>query len=84
MFDDRPGMCIIETMPPEESTARPHIRAVRLSDDERDFHDAISLHEGIDGASVMRKGMLDYGRKLGLEFPLKRKAAASPKKGGRS
>lgn len=45
---------------------------VRLSDDEKDFRDALAEHLGIDGSSVMRQGMLEFGRAKGFEFPLKK------------
>lgn len=45
---------------------------VKLSDDERDFRIALEEHLGTDGSSIMRQGMLELGRRLGFEFPLKK------------
>lgn len=57
-------------MPPIK---RPHVMTVRLSDDELEFRHALVEHLGIDGSSVMRQGMLEFGRWLGFEFPLNKK-----------
>jgi hypothetical protein len=70
-----------QNVPPEK---RRHKMTVMLSDDEQAFRDAIAKHQGTDASSVMRKGMLDLGRGLGLEFPLSKKTAPAvkPRRGG--
>lgn len=63
-------------MPPKERT---HSISVRLSDDELEFRELLEQQLGIDGASVMRMGMLKLGRAEGFEFPLNKKERPIPK-----
>lgn len=52
---------------------------VRLSEDEEAYREALELHLGTDGSSVMRMGLLKLGRSEGIEFPLSKEGAAKPK-----
>jgi hypothetical protein len=51
---------------------RPNSISVRLSDEEAELREALEKHLGIDGASVMRQGLLKLGRDEGFEFPVSR------------
>lgn len=57
---------------------RTHKMTVMLSDEERELREVVEKHLGTDGSGVMRQGLLELGRKLGFEFPLKKKPRPHP------
>lgn len=61
---------------------RDRVMTVRLSDEEEALREALELHLGTDGASVMRMALLELGRARGVE-PLNKKGAPPVKAGRR-
>lgn len=61
--------------------ARPEKMTVMLSRTEREVRDALCDHYGIDGAGVMRMGLLELGRHAGItaeSVASKKKKAPKP------
>ena len=54
-------------MPPIK---RKHKMTVMLSDDEREFRDEVVLQLGGDSSSIVRQGLIELGKRIGLKFPL--------------
>lgn len=61
---------------------RDRVMTVRLSDEEEALREALELHLGTDGASVMRMALLELGRARGVE-PLNKKERPPVKAGRR-
>lgn len=49
-------------------SARAEKMTITLSKPEREIREALEDHYGIDGAGVMRMGLLELGREAGITF----------------
>jgi hypothetical protein len=67
-------------MPPPE---RKRALSVRLSRDEWEICEKLSLRKGIDNTAVLRQGMMEWAAREGIELPdKKRKASPGGSKSG--